>query len=114
MAGDGPIHTIPAPNLSLQDAQPIPEITIQNVNNHLDADFPKFDSQGKPSERPVSSILSISLLSNYLICIFGKHYIKLNKALIKNDFITFMILHILKENIHCLMRYMTCLFCIWI
>lgn len=54
LIGDGPIHTIPAPNLSLKDGQPIPDITIQNVNNHLDVDFPKFNSHGKPAERPVS------------------------------------------------------------
>lgn len=53
---EGAIHTIPAPNLSINEGHHIPDLTIQNVNNHLDKDFPKFNSNGLPAERPVGAV----------------------------------------------------------
>lgn len=51
----GAIHTIPAPNLSLNDGQAIPELTANNLNSHFDSDLTKFSAQSfnHALERPV-------------------------------------------------------------
>lgn len=56
IGSDGAIHTIPAPNLSLKEGQPIPEYSANNLNHQFDADLQKFAAQGftYALEKPVS------------------------------------------------------------
>lgn len=57
IGSDGAIHTIPAPNLSLNDGTPIPEITGNNLNNIFDSDLATFSTHGFALEKPVNHSL---------------------------------------------------------
>lgn len=56
IGSDGAIHTIPAPNLGSKEAEPIPEVTANNLNSQFDSDLVKFSAQSfaHALEKPVS------------------------------------------------------------
>lgn len=58
IGSDGAIHTIPAPNLSLKDGAPIPEVTVNNLNlnNQFDSDLSQFSAHGFALENPSQPI----------------------------------------------------------
>lgn len=60
IGSDGAIHTIPAPNLSLKNGEPIPELTVNNLNlnNQFDSDLSQFSAQGFALEKPSQPIQS--------------------------------------------------------
>lgn len=54
------IHTIPAPNLSLKNGEPIPELSVNNLNlNHqFDSDLSQFSAHGFALDKPSQQIQS--------------------------------------------------------
>lgn len=55
IGSDGAIHTIQAPNLSLKDVQPVPEVTNNNLNSQLDSDLIQFSPQAFAIEKPAQT-----------------------------------------------------------
>lgn len=64
IGSDGAIHTIPAPNLSLNDGAPVPEYSANNLNNQFDLDLVKYSAQSfaHALEKPVRINLTPSFL----------------------------------------------------
>lgn len=55
IGSDGAIHTIQAPNLSLNNPHPVPELNNNNLNSQFDSDLINFSPHAFAIEKPVTN-----------------------------------------------------------
>ena len=67
ISSDGAIHTIPAPNLSLNEGSPVPEITGNNLNSLFDSDLATFSAHGFALEKPVNYLFKALIVNLFMI-----------------------------------------------